>query len=211
MIRSSIRDLKKLLIKDYDSPVRKGKKKDFIFIHINKTGGTSIAKAIGLPIKQHYSVKDVIVKVGEEKLDEVYTFSVVRNPWTKVVSHYKYRVKTNQTAMAEIPISFKDWVKLTYGKDKDPFYYDKPLMFAPQLEWLKDFDGNIKADKIIKFDSLNAEFKNIAKSIGINPELPHLNATKKVDYKDFYDTKTIDIIGEWFEEDIEKFGFSPIV
>jgi hypothetical protein len=124
MIKKILRRLKRLVVKYPNSPLRKGKNSYFIFIHINKTGGTSIAKATGIPHKNHLHVKEVIAEIGEQKFKKSLVFAVVRNPWDKVVSHYNYRIKTNQTTMGDTPISFKDWVKQTYGEPKNPLYYD---------------------------------------------------------------------------------------
>ena len=170
-----------------NSPLRKGKKCNYVFIHINKTGGTSVGKAIGLPTKRHLTIKEVSEIIGFEKLDEAFKFTVVRNPWDKVVSHYKYRVKTNQTLMSEKPIGFSEWVEKTYGENKDSFYYDNPRMFQPQVEWLKDASGNILVDKIIKFENLSTDFSELATILNIEKELPHLNKTNRLNYQKYYD------------------------
>lgn len=207
MIRKVARRIKNIIIKEDNSPLRKGKKGTFIFIHINKTGGTSVAKVIGLPKKRHLHVKEVISIVGEKEFNEAFVFCVVRNPWDKVVSHYRYRVKTNQTNMADNHITFKEWVKRTYGDNKDPFYYDKPRMFATQSDWLKDSNGIIRVNKILKFESLSDDFEIIAKSLGIQKKLPHLNATNKGSYTTYYDKETEEIVRKWFKEDIERFNY----
>ncbi len=64
--------------------------------------------------KNHLTVKEVLELVRREEFDHALKFASVRNPWSKVVSHYKYRIKTNQTKMQEKPISFKELVKKTY-------------------------------------------------------------------------------------------------
>lgn len=207
IIKKIAKRIKSLIIKENNSPLRKGKNGNLIFIHINKTGGTSIAKVIGLPRKRHLNVTEVISIIGEEEFNRAVTFCVVRNPWSKVVSHYKYRVKTNQTGMGDNSISFKEWVKQTYGEDKNPFYFNNPKMFAPQSNWLKDKNGKIRVKNILKFESLSRDFENFSKTQGIQTKLPHLNATKKELYTDYYDEETVDIVREWFKEDIELFNY----
>lgn len=190
------------------SQIRKGGKRDFIFIHINKTAGTSVSKTIGLHSKQHLTVKQIIDIVGQDAFANCYKFCFVRNPWTRVVSHYNYRVKTNQTMMVDKQINFKDWVRVTYGHPKDPFYYDIPQMFQPQVEWIKDYNGKIACDFIGRFESLVDDFEKIKSAIGISCELPHLNRTYKINLRDYFDEGTIEIIAEWFNEDIRIFDYS---
>ncbi len=207
MVRKVVRQIKRLIRIEDNSPLRKGKNGTFIFIHINKTGGTSIASAIGLSKKRHLHVKEVISIIGEEKFNNAFVFAVVRNPWNKVVSHYKYRVKTNQTKMGDNHISFKDWVKQTYGDEKNPFYYDNPRMFATQSDWLKDSSGVIRVNNILKFESLAKDFQSVAKYLAISKQLPHLNAIKKESYINYYDKESIKIVWQWFKEDIERFNY----
>lgn len=195
---------------DENNPLRKGPNGNFIFIHINKTAGSSIKTAIGLTKKNHLTAKEIIDThgVGQVVFRNTYKFTVVRNPWDRVVSQYKYRIKTNQCNMRDQPIPFKDWVIKVYGKDKDPYYYSNPKMFLPQVEWLKDYNDEIKINKIVRFENLNKEFATVLKDIGINGELPHYNKTKKVDYRESYDEETKSIIEDWFKEDIVQFGYS---
>jgi len=197
------------ILKNNTSPINKGNGCNYIFIHINKTGGTSIDKSLGISVKKHLTAKQIIDIVGEKKWKESFKFTFVRNPWDKVVSHYKYRVKTNQTNLKEKNISFAEWVKKTYGKNKDSLYYDNPQMFYQQTDWLKDNNGKIDIDFIGKFENMNNDFKYIQKKIKIFNNLPHLNKTVPTNYKDFYTEKElIDIINDAFKEDIKLFNYT---
>ena len=186
-------------------PIVKANCRTFAFVHINKTGGTSIAQAIGLKRKVHYTACELKQMMGGSKWKKAYKFSFVRNPWYKVVSHYKYRVQTNQTMMREIPIDFSDWVKVTYSPNKDSYYYNKPRMFMPQVEWLRDEKGKICFDMIGRFEYLESDFRKLVKLLGIDVNLPHLNRTPKTFYRDFYCQSTRIIIADWFTEDIAYF------
>ena len=189
------------------TPLRQGINGPFIFVHINKTAGTSIGNAIGLPVKHHQTAREIIASIGREKWNTAYKFTLVRNPWDKVVSHYEYRLKRNKTEVASRNISFSEWVRKTYGPDKDPFYYNNPKAFQPQVEWLKDDEGRVSIDFIGRFETLNEDFNQIKSIIGLEAELPHLNASKRVGYQSYYDDETRQIVADWFREDIELFGY----
>ena len=189
------------------SPLRTGPNGTFVFIHINKNAGTSIGQAIGLPKKQHLTVKEVLEIIGRPAWDGAFRFSIVRNPWDKVVSHYNHRIKTNQTGLKDNPIPFKEWVAATYGPVKDARYYDQPKMFQPQVEWLKDFEARIELDLIGRFEDLGTTYRQIADRLGLKAELPHLNKSERSDFRSFYDDVTASVVGEWFREDISRFGY----
>lgn len=188
-------------------PLRQGKNGPFIFIHINKTAGTSIGRAIGLPVKRHLMATEVIELIGMDAWNQAYKFTVVRNPWDKVVSHYEYRRKKNKTEIASRNICFADWVRMTYGQNKDPFFYNNPRSFQPQVEWLKDTNCVISMDYIIKFESINEGFDHVREEIGLDAELPHLNASTRADYRGYYNDETRAIVARWFSEDLETFSY----
>ena len=188
------------------SPLRQGKNGPFIFIHINKTAGTSIGEAIGLPVKDHLTAKEVIARVGEQEWNRAFKFTLVRNPWDKAVSLYEYRRKKNRTEIASRGISFSDWVAVTYGENKDFFYYNVRA-FQPQVEWLKDSKGKITVDFIGKFESINEDFNHIMRTIGVDAVLPHRNASKRDTYHSYYNDETRKTVARWFHEDIEAFGY----
>ena len=204
---TKIKSLLHRLLHIKPSPLRLGDNGQYIFIHINKTAGTSIGNAIGLAVKHHQTAKEIIASIGKDKWNTAYKFTLVRNPWDKVVSHYEYRRKRNKTEVASRNISFSEWVKKTYGPEKDTFYYNNPKAFQPQVEWLKDDEGSIKIDFVGKFESINEDFEQIKHAIGLDVELPHLNASKRAGYQSYYDDETRDIVARWFREDIEQFGY----
>jgi len=86
--------------------------------------------------------------------------------------------------------------------------YDVPKMFQTQLWWLKDQDGQVNVDYIIRFENLRSDFLNVSKILGIKKPIPHRNKSKAVDYKTYFDEESKDIVATFFKEDIEYFGYS---
>ncbi len=179
---------------------------NFIFIHINKTGGISLGECLELPFKMHFTAEEVIESIGLKKWNQALSFSIVRNPFDKVVSHYFYRVLTNQTGLGSEEIGFQEWVKKCYGPSKDPYLYDQPKMFQPQLDWLRH-DGRIAVNMILKFEKLNSDYKKIKELLGLSMDLPHKNKSSRDHYKNYYDHETWEIVADWFKEDIKYFGY----
>lgn len=178
----------------------------FVFIHINKTGGTSVANALNIPTI-HRTALEKMSELGRHEWDRRFTFAVVRNPWDKVVSHYYYRVQTDQTDLGKGRIDFKDWVRLTYG-EKNPTYYNKPKMFMPQINWVADESGELMVDYICRFESLTSDFEEVCDRLKFEASLPHLKSSKRGSYQDYYDSATKAIIEDWFAKDIEHFHYT---
>jgi hypothetical protein len=177
----------------------------FVFVHINKTGGSSIEKALGLRF-EHKTALEKVEELGRSTWDARFTFSFVRSPWDKVVSHYAYRLKTNQTGLAESRMSFPDWVAAAY-RDRDPRYYDIPKMFMPQVDWISGPDGSVLVDFVGRFETLATDFAKVCSTLGIKAPLPHTNASPRGPYREYYDATSREIVASAFAADLDAFGY----
>ena len=186
-------------------------KHKFIFVHINKTGGTSIEallKKYSNKFKQHQSIIDLN---KEASSNDYFKFTFVRNSWDRFLSLYKYRIKTNQTNLGKNSVSFKEWANHIYNKN--PNYYNIPnkmklLMLSDQLDWITDVTGSVDMDFIGRFENLQEDFSTICDRIGIpRQKLPHKNKSEHKHYTEYYDEETKSIVAKKYAKDIEYFGY----
>ena len=182
---------------------------DYLFIWINKTAGVSIARALGInkDTYNHYTATELRGILGEITFDKLFKFCVVRNPWDKVVSEFRFRVWTCQNELNSNS-SFSEWVRSTYV-EHDPQYYDWPKMFLPQLEWITNENGEIIVDFVGRFESLQDDFEQICDRLNIKCRLLcHENKSRNhTGYRDYYNGETKSIVESCFKADIEFFGY----
>ena len=178
----------------------------YVFIHINKTGGSSVEKALGIRL-DHSTAAEKYRQLGASAWSRKFVFSFVRNPWDKVVSHYHYRVKTNQTGLGDNPVPFEDWLQRVY-LDRDPRYFDKPRMFMPQRQWLLGDDGEMLVDYVGRFESLNEDSGHVCRELGLQAELGHAKPSSRGGYQQYYTETGRAIIERHFAEDIAAFGYT---
>ena len=177
----------------------------YVFIHINKTGGSSIEKAFGTRLA-HRTAPEKYTQLGDKAWQKKYKFSIVRNPWDKVVSHYHYRVLTNQTDLKDKSISFEQWLRLCYV-DRDPQFFDQPKMFQPQTQWLVNEHGKLLIDFVGRFESLDEDFEKICQVLNLRLALGHKKKSNRGSYRDYYNSETRELIADVFASDIELFGY----
>jgi len=127
--------------------------------------------------------------------NEYFKFSVARNPWSRVVSIYKYGIQQNR--LEDIP--FKEAVK-TWNKYMNHWScYDHHF----------DKQGNQIVDFILKLENLQEDFDVVCDRIGIPPQqLPHVNKTKHKHYTEYYDDETREIVAKKYKKDIEQYGYT---
>jgi len=177
----------------------------FVFIHINKTGGSSVGRALGIGL-DHSTALEKYRQLGAAAWERKFTFTLVRNPWDKVVSHYHYRVETGQTRLDDTPVSFDEWLRLCYV-ERDPRYRDQPRMFMPQRQWLVNEEGELMVEFIGRFENLAEDFGRICQRLSIEAELGHAKPSSRGHYRDYYDTASRELVAEVFAEDLELFGY----
>ena len=180
---------------------------DFSFIHINKTGGSSIEGALKVPLI-HETALTFRDRIGVERWDNRFSFAIVRNPWDRAVSQFYYRKMTNQTGLSDHPLEFKDWVKHVFVM-RSPEFMNEEKMFLNQADWVTDEEGDIMVDYIGKFENIQQVWDEICDRLNRQPsKLPHKKKSSRGKYQSYYDDESKEIVGDFFKRDIELFDYS---
>jgi len=188
-----------VLIKDYNS----------VFIHIPKTGGSSIQQWLMNNTDsyitkgtKHHTLTAIESKYG--KFD--FSFAVVRNPWDWCVSWYFF---SRDRALRRI--------KHPKNKGKFSLEYNQRILtefdkgfeyFVENTQLTDQFHRTVGIDYIIKLENINEEIKVIAKKFNINKDLPVINASSRnKNYQEYYNDNTRTIIQSKFTKDINFFNY----
>lgn len=139
-----------------------------------------------------------------------FSFSIVRNPFERIVSAYKDKFQKGQWSAKTYLFGIMD-----YGLNFDSFVKWICLIperfaedhFVSQYAILYDKKGKCRVEHIGKFEELNTFWKNVVQKHRNLPDLPHHNSTKKSDWRDFYTPKTAKMIYNRYKKDFETFGY----
>jgi hypothetical protein len=78
-----------------------------------------------------------------------------------------------------------------------------------QKSLVTDRHGDSIVDYVGKFESIEDDFKEVCKRVGVSATLPHINRTiGRKSYHEYYSPKSKELVDKHFKEDIEMFGYS---
>lgn len=210
-----------------------------IFIHIPKTGGDSIEKHFSgntsviptnqsmLPESYVYAAHSIFRKYGigtnqwqhcrwrdvkPEIRNENKFFTIVRNPWSKAVSQYKFALKLvqehgmNNASSIRLNTKFEEFLEYRHQWGKEPYFWQRTTVgWYNQKDYVTDMYGNLRVD-VLRFEEYD---KDTMSYLGLETPISKRNVTEKksYDYREFYNNKSIQIIADWYEKDLEFFGF----
>tara|TARA_B100002019_G_scaffold232553_1_gene206425 strand:- start:2871 stop:3542 length:672 start_codon:yes stop_codon:yes gene_type:complete len=210
-----------------------------IFIHIPRTGGSSISTAINQRKKKgerfdsirnvkeknkiHYTISQAKKTFGEDIYNEYLTFSFVRNPWDRLVSQYKWRIAKNENDVKNK--TFKEWVvwrhknwlnwlvnprKIIRGVPQIG-HRERAIMLTKSFDEIYDnINNKVLVDFVGRYENIVTDIKKLCKKLNINEEivLPHKHNTKNSKhYTEYYDEDTINIVKEFYANDINILGY----
>ena len=157
--------------------------------------------------------------LSEEEFAGLFKFSFVRNPWSRILSEYRYRNYFHH-------LSFRDFV---LNKLPKPGWDDKYRHVMPQYDMLHNPQGELLVDFVGRFETLQQDFDRVCEQLGITESsLPHRNRSDKKSrglkrkiknylymngenrhqrMADFYDAETRAAVAGYYAKDIEAFGY----
>jgi hypothetical protein len=132
---------------------------------------------------------------------DYYVTAWVRNPYSRIVSMYKFNVlRPGAPNKSKVP-TFKEWLRGLYI-DNDTFY-SKLLM--QNLFIRNSYD---RIDFIGRQENLDNDVKFIADKYDIpftKPPVKNRSRIHELKWQEFYDDETKSIVAETFKTDIEMF------
>ena len=182
----------------------------FIFIHINKCGGTSIEKAFDpdadrrdVPFK--HDSAEAYRRRFPDQFRSYFKFSFVRNPWDWLVSRYFWSANEQQV----IDYSFRELLhRLQTGKPLSPVAPWLNAALQPQIRRLT-VNGRIAVDFVGRFENLQGDFDKLCRIGGLpTATLPHVFKTEHDRYTRYYDAQMQQQVAELFADDIGEFGYT---
>ncbi|WP_170329423.1 sulfotransferase family 2 domain-containing protein [Ruegeria arenilitoris] len=205
----------------------------YVFVHIPKTGGTSLAQAleqramkddilIGDTPKavkrrkrakalkgrgrlwKHSTLADIDGVLSIEELQSLTTFTLVRNPWDRIVSYYHWlREQSFDHAAVSLAKSLP-FNQFVLHPD-----IGRSFRLNPARHYMTRADGVEQCRFFIRLERFEEDASPLFDHLGFQINLPHLNRSARAkDYRRSYSDQTASVVAEICAEDVARFGFA---
>lgn len=188
-----------------------------VFVHVPKTGGSSIRKAFRKDSTAYHFDHDTAaqyrMELGRELYGFYFSFGFVRNPFDRMVSHYtqprgKLATLTHEhRAALEMP--FKRWVKYLVDNFSGNDAGRRKGIYRSQVDFLTDGAGAVMVDRVCRFENIEREWRYVRDLLGMSHVgLPWVARSQdREHYRSYYDRDTRNMVMELHGRDCELFGY----
>lgn len=202
----------------------------YVFVHAPKTGGTALALALESRAmkddimlgdtpkarKRRHRVQDVQTRGRLWKhatladidglvptLDGLFAFTLVRNPWDRMVSYYHWlRDQTFDHPAVALAR------QLDFGAFVQAPHVRTTLRASPARHYMTDAKGKERCDAYIRLEAFATDAAPLWAHLGFELSLPRVNASvRDADYRPYYDDAARKAVAEDCAEDIERFDY----
>ena len=153
-----------------------------VFIHVARTGGSSIKTALNLHDNQYNEHHHLDSSYIPKECKDYFKFAFVRNPFDRFVSLYHFRPKG---------LSFSDWLD------------NITLTYIQQVDY-----GLNKLDFVGRYENLQEDFnKHFDGQLTIENPTEPLSIVKNKHYSEYYDDRLIKKVYDLAKDDINQFNY----
>ncbi|MBN2886272.1 MAG: sulfotransferase family 2 domain-containing protein [Chromatiaceae bacterium] len=207
----------------------------FLFVHIAKTGGTSVRAAlerrrwrdpwyypvflcsrfshlsghrIGTKLPRHAKIIAAQELLPRDWFESLFKFAFVRNPWDLQVSSF-HHIRRERPHYLGGHQTFGDFLRWKLDPER-PYQYHIDTSITLQSDYLVDLRGAILVDFIGRYERLHEDFAEACARIGIpTPPLPHARRAtdRERDWRTYYDDASAELVARHFARDLELLGY----
>lgn len=204
----------------------------YLFIHAPKTGGTSMALALearamkddimlgdtpkaarrrkrleGVQaagrLWKHATLADIDGLVARDELDDLFIFTMVRNPWDRMVSYYHWLREQSFDHPAVALAKRLDFA----GFVAAPAIADS-FSAAPAASYVTDATGKEWTAHFIRLEHLSEDLVPLEAHLGFKLDMPHTNSSTRMrDYRLAYSETSRAQVAAMCADDIARFDY----
>ena len=205
--------------------------KNFLFVHIPKTGGNSLSSALlrwsedELAVEawhqdgaerfeilnrrygtiKHSTLAEYRAALPGHRYNGLFKFAVMRNPWERLISLY---FSPHRVVSLQVSGWYRaDFLALIGSGDRAVQPLRHFISFTPPPPaGTTPLDSEL--DFLLRYENLEADFAELCDRIEVpRIALPRFNASERKHYTHYYDAELREIVGQRYAEEIAFGGY----
>ncbi len=148
--------------------------------------------------EEHFSISKIQKLVGNKFYENSKKITIVRNPYTQILSYYHWQLYRNKIS--------PDTTIYDFVKDESEFFFNN------EISLLKNLQGKINFDLVIKYEEIENGIKKLSQIINIKDSIYDIfkNIKAKGGLKKKYDQldeKSVEIVNDKADFLFKNFGY----
>lgn len=206
---------------------------NYIFVHAPKTGGTSLALALEAKVGRddillgdtpkarkrrgrvkgveargrlwkHSTLSDIEGLVSDADMRAARVFTLVRNPWDRIVSYYHWlkgqSFEHPAVGLAK-SVAFSEFLHAPMTRES--------FRRGTYASYVTRSDAIEQCDLFLRLEQIDEDLARLESLLDLKlAPMPHENRSERGDYRGFYSQSDRDLVSEFASEDITRFGYS---
>jgi hypothetical protein len=174
--------------------------------------------------RNHMPAWEIKNLVGDNIWNNYFKFTVVRNPFDKLVSKYLFKEMKINNYYGKVHL-FSRKLKSMMSTKKSPLDCAEGETEIERFRsWLKNganpvdrdkymIENHVCVDYFIRFENLQEDIKEVCERLSLPfdpkriPEFKKGHRNNEIPVKDYYDQETEDIVRNLYDWEIKKFGY----
>ncbi len=206
----------------------------YIFVHIPKTGGTSLALALEAramkddiligdtpkavkrrarvkalqgsgKLWKHSGLADIHRVVTDAEMAEFFVLTLVRNPWDRLVSYYHWlQLQSFQHPAVGLSKSLEFTDFLRHE------HVQSSISNAPYASYVTDGSGVERCNLFARIEHLQEDLAPFEAHLGFSlDQIERVNTSpRETDYRQYYGKGDADVVADICHDDIARFNYS---
>ena len=206
--------------------------RNYVFVHIPKTGGTSLALALeGRAMKddiligdtpkalkrrrrlkaltpagrlwKHSTLADIDGVLSPDEIARAFTFTLVRNPWDRLVSYYHWlRGQRFDHPAARLARDLPFSAFLNHDMTR------ASVAANPYARYMTAADGSEQCRLYIRLEHFETDAQPLWDHLGMRLALPHANRSDRAaGWQSHYSPADADLVARLCAQDVARFGY----